>query len=259
MTSAGEIFLSQARHILSTYHDTVTRCREASTVLAGKLRIAAPQSLYLTQYLWHLERHLDPQMTERNLKSPSWSSDQYITALQQKYCDLVLLYWHPEMRHAEELDKGEFEHISLAHDRLIAVTSTKPSIPIAAGSPSPFSPGPVLGYCSTSSLSSLVDQLICRHFPQIGVEEVNRAGRAVGVKALIMEGFGVGWLPKAMCQKELDCGQLRQIGDDRFSAQLEIRLYRRRANTKESLSRLWQLLQSEAKERSNVFPLSRNA
>jgi DNA-binding transcriptional LysR family regulator len=67
---------------------------------------------------------------------------------------------------------------------------------------------------------------------------VNQNALANSVKAMILEGFGMGWLPISLCRAELDAGQLT-IVDDRLAADIEVRIYRNPRNPKPTLQDFW--------------------
>lgn len=255
VTAAGEIFLAQAKSILTLYGDTIVRCREIGNRPHEQLQIAAPQSLFLTHFNWQLSSLMHPKHIARNLASANWTPDQLVTALVQSYCDLVMIYWYPDMGHALELADPTLDYITLAADELIPVTSVQNISMVRSNE---VSQTIALGYSPASSLHELADSLIKRHDSKIRLEEICRAGRAAGIKAMILEGFGYGWLPRAMCQKELDAGRLIQFGGDWHTAPLEIRLYRKQENKKPKLKELWLQLRKTHIPPSNIFRLALN-
>ncbi|WP_241525559.1 hypothetical protein [Pseudophaeobacter leonis] len=68
---------------------------------------------------------------------------------------------------------------------------------------------------------------------------INQSALAISVKAMIMEGFGLGWLPLELCKAELADGRMTIVGGSEHVHPLEIRLYRDKENTKPTLNRLW--------------------
>jgi DNA-binding transcriptional LysR family regulator len=75
---------------------------------------------------------------------------------------------------------------------------------------------------------------------------VNENSQAASSKALIQQGFGLGWLPRRLAQAELQQGTLRIAGDHQWHISLQIRLYRRRNNPSTKLQALWKILQTNS-------------
>ncbi|MCG6559350.1 LysR substrate-binding domain-containing protein [Ruegeria sp. 1NDH52C] len=62
---------------------------------------------------------------------------------------------------------------------------------------------------------------------------------AHSVKAMILDGFGLGWLPRHLCAQELADGRLALASGSAFQTQLSVWLYRETDNEKSTLNRLW--------------------
>jgi DNA-binding transcriptional LysR family regulator len=105
---------------------------------------------------------------------------------------------------------------------------------------------PLLGYGNTSSLRSVVDSILARELHPKSVFIVSKNALAVSIKAMILKGFGFGWLPFDLCKEELEGGKLHQMGDARLTEELEIRLYKKKDNDKPTLQRLWREIECHA-------------
>jgi len=66
--------------------------------------------------------------------------------------------------------------------------------------------------------------------------------QAISSKALIQQGFGLGWLPRSLAQEKLQQGKLHIAGGTQWHIGLQIRLYRRRNDANTKLQNLWQML-----------------
>ncbi|MGB0960317.1 MAG: LysR family transcriptional regulator [Halocynthiibacter sp.] len=240
LTPAGEVFLSQAEHILQTFADTVDRCHTLDAAGQSVIRFATSQSIYLTHYKTHLAPLVDQGGVDIDLNSTSWAADQFVTALQQNYCDVILTYWHPAMDFLKPLEGSKYDYITISKDKLVPVSRT---IPLAGPEYSLNGTKrrsiPMLSYGQASALNSAVSYILRQQITPTQLNTVNQNALAISVKAMILEGFGMGWLPTAICEKELASGTLSICGDERFYGDLEVRLYKDQHNEKEPLTRLW--------------------
>lgn len=242
LTPAGDVFLSQARIMLRTYEETIERCQTIDAAKENVIRFAASQSLYMTHYKQLIAPLVTEGGMETDLNSTSWAADQFVSALQQRYCDAFLTYWHPSMDYLGPLEVANFEHMTLAHDQFVPVSRCKP------GGAAEFTIQdsvkdaiPLLSYGAVSALRSVQDFVVDQIVSPRKVLVVNQNALANSVKAMILEGYGMGWLPLSLCQSEIDSGVLT-IVDDRLATGLEIRIYRDPKNGKDTLSNLWQQL-----------------
>lgn len=244
LTSAGEVFLMQAGIIIRTYAETVERCQIVDAAAGDVIRFATTQSLYLTHYETHIRPLVEKGGLDIDLNSTTWAADQFVSALQQRYCDVILTYWHPAMDFLAPLAVAKCDYITLAHDRLVPVVKSSPNahrLPGVKGKPIP-----VLGYGAISTLGTVVEDIMTKQRKPPSVLVVSRNGQALGVKAMIQQAFGMGWLPLELCKNELETGDIEIAGGPEFEAQLEIRLYKDSENTNVHLGKLWNRIQKSA-------------
>lgn len=241
LTPAGEVFLSQARLMLRTYQETLERCQKIDAAGESVLRFATSESLYLTQYKTHIAPLVEQCGLDIDLNSTSWGADQFVSALQQNYCDVILTYWHPSMDFLSPLEVASCEYVTLTKDAFLPVSRA-----LADGTSDyrmtgeSRKPVPLLSFGTASALRAVQDAMLAG---KTGVFTVNQNALAISVKAMILEGFGMGWLPRRLCQEELDAGEMA-IVPGAAETELEIRLYRGTENQKGTLKKFWALLQA---------------
>lgn len=258
LTSAGEVFLVQAEKILQTYEDTIERCQIVDAAAADVIRFATTQSLYLTQYKKHIKALVEMGGLDIDLNSTSWSADQFVSALQQRYCDVILTYWHPSMDFLSPLEVAKCDYITLARDRFIPVVKRGANNgQLPGGSRNPIQ---VLGYGAISTLGTVVNSIMSNQIKPPSVLVVSRNSQALGVKAMILQDFGMGWLPMELCKNELESGEIELAGGPEFEANLEIRLYKDCENTNVHLERLWKRIEAavSANSAENVVEIGTN-
>ncbi|MFW2589755.1 LysR family transcriptional regulator [Sagittula sp. SSi028] len=240
LTPAGEIFHAQAQLMLRSLEETIERCQAAEVEDENLLRLAASQSLYSTYHGDLVQPHVDRGDLTVELGSVDWPAEKYPASLHSGGVDLVMVYWHPSLGFLRGLDQGAYTYCVVARDRLMAFSKPGPD-----GKPLHRLPGsdktrvPLITYGSASVLRPVVDDLLDRNAGTANTLLVSQNALSSSVKALILEGFGLGFLPRRFAAPELDRGTLVPAGDDRFTADLEIRLYRRRENMKPRLDPLW--------------------
>lgn len=243
LTPAGEIFLTQARVILRAYTETIERCRNIEADNESVIRFATSQSLYITHYKTHIAPLLGTSGLNIDLNSTSWVADQFVTALLQRYCDVILTYWHPSMDFLAPLEVAKCDYITLSTDKLLPVTRPKPDgSPLYALPTKGRKPLPLLAYDPVSALHPVMKSLLDQTLNASPMLIVNQNALATSIKAMILEEFGLGWLPQEVCKDDLKSGRLVPAGDIQHNADLEIRVYRERDNMKPSLSKLWDKL-----------------
>lgn len=244
LTRAGEVFLGQITPLLIGYDDTLERCRTIAATDQEKIRFATSHALYLTHYPRLIAPLVQQQGIEADLNSTTWTADQFVSALQHRYCDVILTYWHPSMEFLSPLHAGGCDYVTIAQDRLIPVgrTSrddgqTELSLKVPRRKSEP--PVPMLAYGPGTGLRCVVEHLLGQTLQRAALTTVNQNSLASSIKDMVMAGFGMGWIPSDLCRSELQQGCLTQLDNTHLTADLEVRLYRERSNQKPSVTRFW--------------------
>ncbi|PID34137.1 MAG: LysR family transcriptional regulator, partial [Thiotrichales bacterium] len=212
---------------------------------SNRLIFATTQNLYLSRYKTWLEPFAESIGVdiELNLQSTAWTAAEFITALQQNKCDLVLCYWHPHIAVLSTLDNENFEYLKIADEQLVPI-----SAPDEHGEPLFKLPGtrqhplPYISYHQTSFLASLLKQTLNWH-NDAHLATLNENRHGVSVAAMVREGFGLGWVPRRLVEKELQERVVAIAGDDEWIVPLEVRLYRGKQVNNPNMHQLWQALQ----------------
>ncbi|MFT6915053.1 MAG: DNA-binding transcriptional LysR family regulator [Motiliproteus sp.] len=240
LTPAGVLFLAASEKILLTVGEVKEQCLNLERAEAEKLRFATNQSLYLSFY-----SHWAAQLTEGteltlDLNATSWMGSDFVAALQQGDCDLMLCYWNPAIDFLRPLEGGDFIYETLGQEQLVPVTALndqglpKYSLPGLEHAPLPY-----IGYNSNSFLSPVIADHLRQSAETPQLLQVTQNSQAISIKAMITQGYGVGWLPQRLLEYGGEQGLVR-AGDASWSIDLELRLYRLRANPSARLDALWQ-------------------
>jgi DNA-binding transcriptional LysR family regulator len=261
LTPAGEVFLISCTDISARLRLTKSQCKAVDQQQQDQVSLATSQSLlisFLPQWRKQLTQkaaakasseaslntHLGESL-EINLASSNWLGTEYCQALLQGECDLLMSYWHPAMQLDTEFNDDEVEFIRLGQDQLLPVSAKStldtPLFNLSDHGLNQPNQIPYIAYQPQTFLSQVIQAQVQPLFPSQLVV-VNENSQAVSSKALIQQGFGLGWLPKSLITTELEQNFLCIAGNIEWHISLDIRLYRRRNNPSLKLKALWELL-----------------
>lgn len=250
LTPAGEIFLQSAEQITRQLRDAKARCREIKEQEQSQIRFVTTQSLFLGYY-----RDVIEPLCQRlsisidvNMKSSAWAGADFINAMVGNECDIMLCFWHPAIGFLKELDEEHFEHVTLGREILVpCVATNEEQRPIFELPGSGKQPIPYISYDEATFLAPAVQHHLQRQHevPQLQILTSNI--HSASIKAMVKEGFGIGWLPKRLVNDSLKFGSLALAGEVNWNVPLEIRLYRARDNVNPNVAQFWQKLQAEAR------------
>jgi DNA-binding transcriptional LysR family regulator len=238
LTPAGEVFLQSAEMITRQLRDAKVRCLEIREQEQTLIRFVSTQALYISFYRETFEpmcKSADVEL-DLNMKSSAWVGSDFVNALTGNETDILLCYWHPSMSELDELDHEHFEYQILAREMLIPC-----SIKNEQGQAQFQLPGdrrtplPYISYDDTTFLSKAVHYHIQRQHDIPQLQMISSNLHAVSIKALVDEGYGIGWLPERLISDSLV-----RAGDERWYVPLEIRIYRAKHNVNPNLLNLWQ-------------------
>lgn len=246
LTTAGEVFLEQAQQMLRMLDETIERCQAVDAEDENIVRLAASQSIYTTYYTTEILPRVDQSALTLDLNSVSWPADKFTAMLQQNHCDVIFTYWHNSMGFLAPLNVPPYSHLTLARDTLVPVArATSDGTPMFRLGSAEKTRVPLLAYGSVSVFRPIVESILAGRLGSANTLQVSQNALSSSVKAMILEGFGLGWLPRRMCEEELASGELVAAGGAEYEAPLEIRAYRSQENAKPRLDGLWAALLEE--------------
>ncbi|CBV42464.1 LysR family transcriptional regulator [Halomonas elongata] len=246
LTPEGEEFLTLCQDVTRRVANTRQRLGHLAESQAGKIRLAAPQSLLANFLPEWLASWSTPPPVKPYLRATAWLVNDYFQALGRDECDLVLCYW-PANDCALECETEAFEYRWLGQERLIPV-----SLPEADGRPrfDLESPGrrslPLIAYHPRG----LIDTTIRHHLEALSdaptFSVLNESIQSGNIRELVGLGYGLGWLPQRSVATALAAGQLVPAGGERWEVPLEIRLFRHRHVEHQAVDALWQALDGDS-------------
>lgn len=173
------------------------------------------------------------------------NSHEGAAALTEGKTDFMIVYHHPQLPIMKATHS--YPYLTLGHDRLVPCTGVN-----ADGSPIFKLPGsygnrlPFLAYGSGAYLALVVERILLGAGHPYFLERTFETHMSEALKAMIIEGHGIGWLPETCAQRELASGRLAIAGDDCWTAKVEIRIYRSADNENPMLDRIWDFFTRQA-------------
>jgi DNA-binding transcriptional LysR family regulator len=103
-------------------------------------------------------------------------------------------------------------------------------------------PLPYIAYMPGSAFSNLINKLASNHETLVHLNAVIETGTAETIKAFVLAGFGLSWLPRLAISEELANGILTELGDERHQIPFNMELFRCTTNTEPDVIMTWQKL-----------------
>lgn len=242
LTPAGEVFLQSAELITRQLRDTKERCQEIRKQEESQIRFISTQTLFLSFYKDAIVPFCESigMDMDVNMKSSSWLGIDFVNALVNQQCDLMLCYWHPAINFIRALDEEQYEHLVIGEEMLIPCSVTGES-----GEPKYTLPGmkrkplPYIGYYENSFLQPIISHHLQRQREVPQLQTLNENYHSISVKAMVKEGYGIGWIPQRLMADTLNYGKVALAGEENWHIPLEIRIYRSRFNQNPNLNQFW--------------------
>lgn len=242
LTPAGRLFRNFAADMLRRTYDMRTVLRGHSTADRDKVRFSVAHTLSLT-FFPHWLNELKSALGRVVARVGAVNIQEGAEALIEGATDLLLIYHHPQL--PVLLDPERFPYLVLTTDRMIPL-----SAPDEAGRAryqlpgSPEAPVPLLAYSSGTYLAHVGEMILLSAGERCHFERSFDTQMAEALKAMAVEGHGLGWLPESCVGRELAEGRLVSAGHSRWSGKMEVRVYRASENANPSVEKIWALLLS---------------
>lgn len=150
--------------------------------------------------------------------------------------DFMLFYAHPSVPLL--IDAQQYPSLAIGRERLIPVSipgrSGKPRYALKADKPIPY-----LRYARHTYITRLIDTILAAqpHLPEFEVVHENRL--TLALKAMVLEGYGMTWLPESTIAAELQAATLVPAGPEEWWLEMHIRAYRSAIRGAREKERVW--------------------
>ncbi len=234
-TKEGEHFRQSSQEILKDLHRTVDECRQQRRTDQDFVKFAALHTLAINYFAkWVAEIHKDHSPIRTTMEANNFHDCMEL--LESKQCEFMLSYSSSIIPCL--LDPSRFLSSKLKSDQLILVSAVdkqgKPIYRLNSKNPLNY-----LAYSSNCLMGKLTEQLINNEASGYDIRCVYENAVTESIKAMVVQGMGVGWLPKICIQPELDRGELINIGTKALTISLDIMLYRSTQRLSSESESLW--------------------
>ena len=246
LTPAGEAFVELCERVTRDVRETKDRISDMESEASARISVGSTQGLFSHFYQGWAQQEGLAERLQLNLKATSWVGEQFLDALDNGECDLVLCYWHEDLPWKDHLSEDRYEWVTLAREFLVPVSvADENGQPRFALPGTPEQPVPLIAYHSRGFLQSAIEGHLNRRKLPANLLPLNENTQSASIKALVKQGFGMGWLPQRMTEKSERFGSLTRAGDKRCDVPLEIRLIRLREPRSDDLLTLWKKLENK--------------
>jgi DNA-binding transcriptional LysR family regulator len=246
LTPAGERFAEMCERVTRDVRDTQASIVDMEAEASSRISVGSTQGLFSHFYQDWAQQAGVVDRLQLNLKATSWVGEQFMDALERGECDLVLCYWHDDLPWGERLSPERHEWVTLARELLVPVSMADedgyPRFPLPGSAERPV---PLIAYHSRGFLQSAIDAHLSRGKMNANLASLNENTQSASIKALVKQGFGMGWLPQRLTEKSEQSGSLIRAGDERWDVPLDIRLVRLRESGSDDLLHLWKKLENQ--------------
>lgn len=246
LTPAGKLFLDLAADIVERLEDTRTMLAEEGRRPASTLTVAASHTLSVHYYPKFLGE-IDVASAGITSSLVSVNSHEGILRLADGGCDLLISYHHPQI--AVGLDRERFPYLTLGHDEMVPLSKPGPDgRPLHALPGTEEAPANFLTYAPSIFMGRAVSGMLANPPAPLFLRATYTTDMSQAVKAMMLDGRGLGWLPRSSVEAELAAGLLvsavpPEAGPrEAWNAPLELRVYRAADNRKAVLCDLWSSL-----------------
>ncbi|TWF59328.1 LysR family transcriptional regulator [Neorhizobium alkalisoli] len=235
LTDAGERFVPIAEQTLQSLYQARRNLQHEEGNDARTVTVTALHTLSFTffpNWLNELNAKLGPIVS--HMRPDSGSMEENLNSLVDGDSDFLLTY---QNQHVPMLLDPQFEHVRLGAEIIIPV-----SAPDADGKPRHrIEPGFAhVGYQKISFFGQLVAGAMADRLP--AENRVHVGSMSVGLKGMVMAGWGLAWIPESLVTAELADGRLVRAAEPDWDIDVEIRLYRSKENRRPIVKRIWDVL-----------------
>ena len=221
LSEAGHQFLPVAQGITANLSDIRQNIRASETGKTAFQRFAVLHTISIN-FLTTKISELEQERPDLRVRVYSDVLNTCCELFAEGHCDFLLFYRHTDV--TPVFDARQFTSKEIGVERLLPVAETRAA---AAGnwdlSRTDSELIPYLSYDPSTFLGTVVDQTIGVRKPPLALRYMDAL--AESIKRRTLAGSGVSWLPEYSIHKELEQGQLVQVGGTEWQATLTLSLF----------------------------------
>lgn len=230
LTAEGRLFRETADEVLNMLEEARTDVQARQRQSRKTISFAALHTLALSvfpDWLKSVERLTGPLKTDVLADN----AHNCFQSLVEGKSDFLLTFHHEAV--PMSLDPERFPYVVLGTDRLLATTRVESGQPLFQLDTS----APLLAYGQDSFLGRLSSYAARVSGIDQPPSHVNDNAVAEILKAMVLAGHGIAWLPESLIRRDLESGQLHDLG---AGVPMEIRMYRSAERTRKSVVKVWE-------------------
>ncbi|WP_375749319.1 LysR substrate-binding domain-containing protein [Vibrio sp. HN007] len=230
LTENGKAFRTSARSLVTQLEYDLERLNDLSVLGNQKVSLVAGHSI-ATDILPRIPLNLFTEEREIILDVRALDIDDAVDMLQEGACDLVMSYKNTQLHYQPYISH------KLGESKLFCVTGLddkgKPKYQLSKDKITPW---------VMHSTRSFMGRLTREVSNQYALKPIFSSSMTELVKALIIRGEGIGWLPEHSIHDQLAAGQLVVLDEPDNSMIAEIYAYRSQTKLHPAAERVWQKL-----------------
>jgi DNA-binding transcriptional LysR family regulator len=245
LTTAGEVFKPVAREIVHLAYQSRNSIITQLKADEEKIRFSTVQTLaqfFLPGWLKKLQSVIET--TSFSVTTDYASIDDYLFALEDGIEDFFICYEDPTGNISNDTKK--FCSHKLGTEFLVPVVSPDSDGKPACWLPS-CKPGSSVPYLLTKSKPSLwpIKHHLETRYSDLVFIPVYEASIATALKDMVIEGYGVAWIPNSIIVDDLATGTLVRAAEESDDILVDIKIYRYEQNTEPRAEKFWQIIMQQ--------------
>lgn len=237
LTHAGEAFVEIVEDILRSVKHGREDIFSIATQTTTSISFAVTHSLALNFFPRWI-REIEHRTGPLSLRLLSNDGEKCREALSRGDCHFMICHFDDRM--AADFKASRLKSLSLGRDKLIPVSAADAEhAPLVKVPGTAASRAPYLSYAHGSFMGRALDLFLQETNEPAYLQPCFETSLAEAVKAMVLEGHGVGWLPETMVRHELEAGRLVRAGDHDWDIDFEVRIFRPITRLPKPAERLW--------------------
>jgi len=244
LTEAGQVFLPIAQEMVRLAHLAKDDIQAKIKDDKEKIRFSTVSTLaqfFMPSWLKKLQPFIDADRFF--VRTDFGNITNYLDALEENTVDFFVCYEDPKVGFHD--DPAKFISLKLGEEALVPVVSANKD-----GTPSlwlPDKPKDPVPYLHTSATLSLwpIKNHMKRKYSDLTFKTVCESSISTALKAMVIEGFGVAWIPYAIVADDLANGHLARAAEQADDVMIDIKIYRCTKYNEPRVEKFWQALRQQ--------------
>lgn len=246
LTQAGKLFKPVAQEIVRLASQSLKNIEAEATRRESKIRFSTLNSLaqfFIPAWLKQLQPLIETELF--SVRADLGNIENHLDALEEGTIDFFICYEDPSGTILN--DSKRFSSIHLGIENLVAVVS-----PDSHGNPTwwlPANPTGAIPYLHTTSTPVMwpIKNNLKKLYGHLNFQSVYETSITSALKAMVIEGYGVAWVPYSVVADDLANASLVRATDKEDDIMVNIKIFKCTGNQDPRVEKFWRvLLQKDA-------------